>query len=200
MKPVRLCEGIIQFLLAFAIVIPVSAGEPTEQIKETTDKVIAVLSDPALKSPARSEERRKLLRKIADERFDWQEMARRALARHWAQRTDEEKKEFVSLFSKLLEKTYMDRVDDYSGERVIYKAEAVDGDYGVVRVKIITATDNEISTEYRIKRKGNGWFIYDISVEGVSLINNYRTQFDSIILRSSYRNLVKRLKAKLAQK
>ena len=127
-------------------------------------------------------------------------MARRALARHWAQRTDKEKKEFVSLFSKLLEKTYMDRVDDYSGERVIYKAEAVDGDYGVVRVKIITVTDNEISTEYRIKRTGNGWFIYDISVEGVSLINNYRTQFDSIILRSSYRNLVKRLKAKLAQK
>lgn len=199
MRPICLWRGIIFFSVAIGFAIPILAGEPTDQIKQTTDKVISIVTDPALKEPARAEERRKLVRKAVDNRFDWEEMARRSLARHWARRTDEEKREFISLFSDLLERTYMDKVADYSGEKVLYVGETVDGDYGVVRVKILTAADVEISVEYRVRRKENGWFIYDVSIEGVSLVNNYRTQFNSIILKSSYRNLVKRLKAKLAQ-
>jgi phospholipid transport system substrate-binding protein len=200
MRFVSLFQGIVCFILIFAIAAPVLTGEPTEQVKQTTDKVIAVLTDPTLKDTDKTEERRKLLRQIADERFDWEEMARRALARHWANRTDEEKREFVSLFSDLLERTYMGRVDNYSGEEVLYEGETVDGDYGIVRVRVLTTTDAEIGTEYRVRRKENGWFIYDVSIEGVSLINNYRTQFNSIILKSSYRNLVKRLRAKVEEK
>jgi phospholipid transport system substrate-binding protein len=94
----------------------------------------------------------------------------------------------------------MDKVDDYSGEQVRYLEETIDGDYGIVNVEILTTTDVEIPVEYRVRRKGNGWFVYDVTIEGVSLINNYRTQFNDIIVRSSYQNLVKRLKAKLAQK
>lgn len=199
MRPICLWRGIIFLSVAIGFAIPILAGEPTDQIKQTTDKVISIVTDPALKEPARAEERRKLVRKAVDNRFDWEEMARRSLARHWARRTDEEKREFISLFSDLLERTYMDKVADYSGEKVLYVGETVDGDYGVVRVKILTAADVEISVEYRVRRKENGWFIYDVSIEGVSLVNNYRTQFNSIILKSSYRNLVKRLKAKLAQ-
>lgn len=191
---------IVFLFLALGIVVPVFAGEPIEQIRQTTDKIIALVTDPGLKEPARAEERRKMIRTAADERFDWEEMARRSLARYWARRTDEEKREFTSLFSDLLERTYMSKVEDYSGEKVVYEGEAVEGDFGVVKVKILTAKDTEISVQYRVRRKGNGWFIYDVSIEGVSLVNNYRTQFNSIILKSSYQELVKKLKAKLAKK
>jgi phospholipid transport system substrate-binding protein len=200
MRPIILWRGIIFFLVAIGFPIPILAGEPTEQIKKTTDTVISILIDPALKEPARAKERRELIRKAVDDRFDWEEMARRSLARHWTRRTVEERSEFISLFSDLLERTYMDKVEGYSGEKVLYVGDTVDGDYGVVRVKILTSTDVEISVEYRVRRRENGWFIYDVSIEGVSLVNNYRGQFNSIILKSSYRNLVKRLKAKLAKK
>ena len=196
----NLWRGIVFLFLIFGVSIPVFAGEPTQQIKQITDKILSIVTDSALKEPAKAEERRKLIRKAVDERFDWEEMGRRALARHWAQRTDEEKREFVSLFSDLLERTYMDKVEGYSGEKVLYEGETTEGDYAVVKVKIVTAADTEIAIEYRVRRKGNGWFIYDISIEGVSLVNNYRTQFNSIILKSSYKKLVKKLKAKLAQK
>ena len=200
MRAVSLFWTVLCFFLVLGIAVPVLAGEATEQIKQTTDKIISILKDPTLEKPARAEERKKLIRTIADERFDWEEAARRALARHWSQRTDEEKREFVSLFGDLLEATYINKVGSYSGEKVLYLGESTDGDYGVVSVKVVTATDVEIPVEYRVKRKGNGWFVYDITVEGVSLVNNYRTQFNDIIVKSSYQNLVKRLKAKTVRK
>jgi phospholipid transport system substrate-binding protein len=178
-------------------VVPLWAGEPTEQIKATTDKAIAALSDPELKEPEKAKERRKLLRQIADERFDWEEMAQRALARHWTERTDEEKKEFISLFSELLERTYMDRVDNYSGEKVLYEGDTVDGDYGTVQVQIITSSNTKIPTEYRVRKREGCWLIYDVVVEGVSFISNYRSQFNSIILKSSYEDLVEKLRVKI---
>ncbi len=193
-------QRFILFLLAVGVAVSAMAGEPTDQIKETTDKIISILTDPDLKDSARNEEKKKLIRQAVDERFDWEELARRSLARHWSERTDEEKREFVSLFSDLLEKTYMDKVDSYSGETVFYMGETVDGNYGVVNIKIVTERNTEIPAEYRVKKKENGWFIYDISVNGVSLVNNYRTQFNSIILKSSYEDLVGRLKAKVAQR
>ncbi len=204
MRLIRLCRAVFRLIACFIFIhgatAVVLAGEATEQISETTEKLISVLADPAYQDPARAQEKKQLLRTITGERFDWEEAASRSLARHWVQRTDQEKREFVALFSDLLETTYMDKVDNYSGEQVLYVGENTDGDYGVVQVKIVTTTDVEIPVEYRVKRREDGWFVYDISVEGVSLINNYRTQFNSIILRSSYQDLVKRLKAKLAKK
>ncbi len=200
MKSTAHWRKFLLFLLAIAVASTALAGEPTEEIKETTDKIISILTDPALKDSSKTEERRKLIRQAVDERFDWEELSRRSLARHWTQRTDEEKKEFISLFSDLLERTYMDKVDSYSGERVFYEGETLDGNYGIVNVKIVTETDAEIAAEYRVRRKEDGWYVYDISINGVSLVNNYRTQFNTIILQSSYENLVKRLKAKLAQR
>jgi len=135
-----------------------------------------------------------------DERFDWEEMARRSLATHWANRTPEERKEFVRLFADLLERTYMKQVEDYSGEKVLYEGEAKDGDYAAVRVKIVTKKNKDIAVEYRLKKEGNHWSVYDVSIAGVSLINNYRIQFNSIILQSSYENLIKRLREKIELK
>lgn len=191
--------GFVFFLSSVIVPVPLMAGEPTEKIRETTDKILAIVSDQALKAPDKTKERKRLVREVVDERFDWEEMSRRTLARHWARRTEEEKKEFVSLLGKLLERTYMDRVGDYSGEKVLYGRESVDGDYGVVRIKIVTRKETEIPVMYRIKKKAGDWFVYDISVEGVSLVNNYRSQFNSIIVRSSYKDLVKKLRAKVKE-
>lgn len=171
-------------------------GEPQNQLRQTTDKVLAILSDPALKSADRAKEKRELILKAVDERFDWEEMARRTLARHWAQRTPEERQEFIRLFKELLERVYMDKVEGYSWNKILYEGEQIDGDYATLRVKVFTAKDQTLQVEYRTRKKGGLWLIYDFSVEGVGLVNNYRTQFNEIILKSSYQELIKRLKAK----
>jgi len=185
--------------LIIGITIPAFAGEPQEQLRQTTDKVLAILSDPALKSQNKVKERRELILKVVDERFDWEEMARRSLARHWAQRSPEEKQEFTHLFKELLERVYMDKVEGYSWNKIAYEGEHIDGDYAAVKVKVYTAKDQTIQVEYRTRKKGTQWFVYDFIIEGVGLVNNYRTQFNEIILKSSYQELVKRLKTKSTQ-
>lgn len=175
------------------------AGEPTDQVKETTDKILAIVTDPALKVPEKAGERQRLIRQAVDERFDWEEMSRRTLARYWAERTEAEKKAFIDVFGQLLERTYMDKVEGYSGEKVLYVGERVEGEYGAVAVKIVTQQTREISVIYRMKKKGGSWYVYDISIEGVSLINNYRTQFNSILSRSSFESLMERLREKVKQ-
>ena len=193
-----LWHGIVLILMTLVFPATSFAGEATKEIKETTDKIIAIISDPAFKGTNKRSERDRLLRKVVDERFDWREMSRRTLARHWKERSDKEKRLFVDLFGKLLERTYMDRVGGYSGEKVLYEGEKVDGKYGIVKVKIITKKETEIPVKYRVKKKKGEWFIYDISVQGVSLINNYRKQFNSIIIKSSFNDLMKKLKAKVS--
>jgi len=177
---------------------PSLAGVPTEKIKETTDKIIAIVGDTALKGPGKADERKRLIRQAVDERFDWEEMSRRSLARHWARRTAEEKKEFIDLFGKLLERTYLEKVEGYSGESVLYDGENVDPDdkkYVAVKVRIITKKGIEIPVEYRLWKKKNDWLVYDISIEGVSLVNNYRKQFKGM----SYGKLIQRLRTKIAE-
>jgi len=191
-------RGVVLLILILALTVPALAGEPTDQLKMTIDKIIAVLNDPELKEAEKADERRKLIRRAADERFDWLEMSRRTLAKHWKKRTDEEKKDFVPLFTDLLERTYMNRVENYSGEKVIYDGEKIKGKYGLVSVMVFTSKNVEIPVEYRLQKKGDEWLIYDVSIEGVSLVNNYRTQFNSIILNSSYEGLVEKLRDKIA--
>jgi phospholipid transport system substrate-binding protein len=186
-------------LLILGIAVPGWSGEPTDKIKQTTDKILSIVKNPALKGPSKAEEKRKMIRQAVDERFDWEEMAQRALARHWSQRTPDEKKEFVRLFGDLLEKTYLSKVEGYSGEKVQYEGESVDGDYAVVKVKIVTDKNVDIPVEYRLRKETANWLVYDISIEGVSLVNNYRSQFNTIISQSSYGNLVKKLKEKATQ-
>ncbi len=197
MVPRCLFQGIL-FSLIMAFSATLMAGEPTEEIRDTTDKIIAIITDPALKDPDKKKERNGLIRKAVDERFDWVEMSRRTLARHWRKRSEKEKELFIDLFGKLLERTYMDRVGGYSGEKVLYEGDTVDGNYGVVKVKILTKKETEIPVSYRVKKKGNEWRVYDISVQGVSLINNYRKQFNSILMNSSFDELIKRLEAKVS--
>jgi phospholipid transport system substrate-binding protein len=193
------CCSAVLFLLIFGLAAPTEAGEPTDQMKLTIDKIIDILNDPALKDPTKAEERRTQMRHVANERFDWREMARRALAKHWTQRTEEEKKEFVPLFTDILEKAYLKRIENYSGDKVSYEGERVKGKYSIVKVRIFTDKQAEIPVAYKMQKKGQEWKIYDVSIEGVSLVKNYRQQFDSVILSSSYEGLVEKLKEKVAK-
>ncbi|MGQ9636507.1 MAG: MlaC/ttg2D family ABC transporter substrate-binding protein [Thermodesulfobacteriota bacterium] len=190
---------IIGLLILLGIAPSVLSGEPKDQLQQTTDKVLTILSDPNLKSPEKTKERRQLILKAVDERFDWEEMARRCLGRHWSKRTSEEKREFVTIFKELLQRVYMDKVEGYSWNRIQYEGERIDGDYSIVKVKIFTPKDQPIHVEYRLIKKKNAWWVYDFVVEGVSLVNNYRTQFNEIIVKSSYKELIQRLKEKISK-
>jgi phospholipid transport system substrate-binding protein len=172
------------------------AGPATDQIKPQIDRVIATLENPALKGDGKAAERRQVLRGITDGVFDWTEMAKRALGRHWAGRTPAEQQEFVGLFRELLERAYVAKIERYAGEPIIYVGEVADGDVTTVRTKITTRQNQEVPIDYRMFRDGEKWRVYDVLIESISLVNNYRTQFDGIIKTSSYEELVKRLKAR----
>lgn len=163
---------------------------PTEQVRAYTDRVLEILEDRRLTPP----ERRRAVRAAAEEVFDIAETARRALGRHWQARTPTEREEFVQLFADLLESAYIARIDEYGGERVRYVSEQVDGDRAVVRAVIVTRRGTEVPVESRLLRRGDRWYAYDVLIESVSLVANYRSQFDRIIRTSSYEELVRRLR------
>lgn len=175
------------------------AAGPMETVKDITDRTIAILSDEDLKAPEKLDEKKERLRELADEFFDWEGMAQTALSVHWRDRTPSERKEFTDLFARFLDRTYMDRIEDYSGEKIEYLGEEIDKDYAdeaVVKANVITAKNTAIPVEYMMIELDGSWKVYDVLIEGVSLLRNYTSQFNSIILRSSYEELVKMLKEK----
>jgi phospholipid transport system substrate-binding protein len=174
----------------------VVAGAPTEQLRTQIDRVIKTLEDPELLKEHRAVERRKAVRKIAEEIFDFPETAKRSLGRHWAARTPAERDEFVKLFADLMERSYISKIELYGGEKIGFSGDTVEGDIATVKSRIVTKGGSEIPIDYRMLRKGDRWLVYDVSIEGVSLVANYRTQFNKIIQTSSYQELVKKLKTK----
>jgi len=189
------CSVLFVCLIVMSLVAVAYAGEPTALVKQTTDKIIDILKNKELKKPGKTNERRDAIRRTISERFDFEEMAKRSLARFWNQRTPDEKKEFVALYSDLLERTYIRKIESYTNEQFVYADETVDGDYAVVKTKIITKKNVDVPIEYRMLKK-NGWSVYDVVIEGVSLVNNYRNQFSDIMHSGSYETLVKKLKNK----
>jgi len=194
-------SGASALVLALAVSLTVlggavEAGVPTDQLRGATDRVLKVLRDPEFKQPAKGEARREQIRAIADEIFDWEETGKRALARHWQGRSPKEQQEFSTLFAELVERSYIGKIEQYSGERVVYAGETVEGDQATVKTKLITKSNTEIPVDYRMQKAGDRWRAYDVVIEGVSLVSNYRTQFNRIILQSGYGELVNKLKAK----
>jgi phospholipid transport system substrate-binding protein len=172
----------------------VAAG-PTEQLKTSVEQIVKILEDPSLKPDARLKERRAAIRKEAALIFNFTETARRALGRHWQSLSEKDRTEFTGLFTDLIERAYISKIERYSGERIAYAGEAVDGALATVRTRFVTKQGTEIPVDYRMQRDGDRWLVYDVAVEGISLVNNYRTQFDKIIQTSSYAELVRKLKA-----
>lgn len=186
------------FLLFFYILIPFpsSAGVPTDQIRTTVDKALTVLKNPRLKSEAKTKERRDQLRQILYARFDFTEMAKRSLGGHWRRRTPEEQREFVRLFTDLLERAYTDRIEAYNDEKFVYLRENLDKNFAEVESRIMTSKGEDFSLNYKVHLVDGEWRIYDIVVENISLVNNYRSQFNRIITNSSYEELIRRMKEK----
>ena len=191
---------VLVLVLALAVTVLTGqwavAGVPTDQLKAQIDRVLKTLEDPELKKEGHAKDRRTAVRKIANEIFDFSETARRSLGRHWQGRTQAERDEFVQLFSDLLERSYISKIETYGGEKIQYLGDTVEGDQSRVQTKLVTKSSSEIPIEYRMHKKGDRWMVYDVVIEGVSLVANYRTQFNKIIQTSSFQELVKKMKTK----
>jgi phospholipid transport system substrate-binding protein len=183
-------------LVGLAAATAAQAMTPTETVKSRVDEAIQGLGQTPSATAESAERRRIEIRRAADSLFDFTEMSRRALGRHWADRTAAERDEFVRLFTDLVARTYIGKIDRYAGEAIAYIGERVDGDEASVRSQVVTAKGSQIPVEYRLHRSNDNWTAYDVLIENVSLIGTYRSQFDRIIKTESFGDLLRRLREK----
>jgi phospholipid transport system substrate-binding protein len=185
---------IFTFMLFIAPLTRAQAGAPLVLVRTTVDRAIQILKDPKLSSPDKKQERVDRLREALAAIFDYEEMAKRALGPHWRQRTPAEQEEFVKLFRDFLERVYSDKIGLYGGETVRFGREVIDNEFAQVESKIIQLKGEEIAVVYKLRQVNGQWKVYDAIVENISIVNNYRSQFDRVISTSSYEELVKRLR------
>jgi phospholipid transport system substrate-binding protein len=190
-----------RLLLALGLLLllradPGFAGQATDQLKQSVDKVLAILNDPTLKGQAKAQERRQKVEEVINSRFDFNEMAKRSLGPQWQKRTPEEQKEFVQLFTSLLEGAYLDTLDSYNGEKVRFLNERQDKDFAEVSTKLIDNKGAEFSLDYRLQKTNGDWKVIDVVIENISLVNNYRAQFSRVLAKSSYAELLETMKQK----
>jgi phospholipid transport system substrate-binding protein len=171
-----------------------AAGEPGEQVRQTVDNLLATLKDPGLAGESNKNERRQQLKQLINQRFDFTEMAKRSLGPEWRRRSPAQQKEFVQLFGDLLERTYLDQIESYSREKVRYLDQRADGPYAKVATKIVDSKGQEYSVDYRLHNVNGDWKVYDVVIEDVSLVNNYRAQFSRVLTKSSFEELLDAMK------
>ncbi|MGB7951244.1 MAG: ABC transporter substrate-binding protein [Candidatus Binatia bacterium] len=185
-------------VLLFMESVGAAAGVPGEQVRQTADKLVAILKDPQLKGESKKSERRNQLKEVLHQRFDFTEMAKRSLGSEWRRRSPEEQKEFVKLFTDLLERAYLDKIETYNGEDFQYLTERKDdNNYAQVDTKLVDNTGQEFAISYRLHNMKGDWKVYDVVIENVSIVNNYRSQFTRVLATSSFEELVNRMKGKL---
>src|SRR5712664_4151907 len=182
-------------MLLFCSVHVAWAGLPTDQLRDGVDRVVKILKDPELRGDKRTDERRAAINKAADEIFDFAETARRSLGQHWAPRTPAEREEFVRLFTELVQRTYLSKVDQYNSEMTFQK-DVVDGSQAVVQTTLLLGKGGQMSLDYRMHHPRDRWQVYDLSIDGISLVASYRSQFNKIVRTDSYEGLVARLKSR----
>jgi phospholipid transport system substrate-binding protein len=185
-------------ILLSQIVVPADlrAGAPTDQVRQTADQVLALLQDARFKGAGKEGQRRDRLRQIIGPRFDFEEMAKRSLGANWRSVSREEQQRFVQLFTDLLEKSYADQIESYDGEKIAYGREKVEQDNAEVDSKIVTKKGQEIAVNYKLRSAGGDWKVYDVVIENISLVNNYRSQFNRILAKNTFSDLLKKIEAK----
>ncbi len=185
-------------IFCFVVTAPstAKASAVTDEVKGTVDQVIKIVSDKELKKPQNQKKRRAELKTVIGRIFNYREMAKRSMGVHWRTLNTAQKNDFVGLFSTLLENSYAGKIESYNKEKIVYDRENVEGDYAEVDSRVITPKRDEYSLDYRLLKEGNKWMIYDVVIEGVSLVANYRTQFNKIINEQGYNELVKKLRTK----
>ena len=183
-------------VLLSAFANTVQAGAPTEQVRQTADKVLQVLQDPQFKSNSNAAQRRDQLTQILASRFDFAEMAKRSLGANWQKGSAAEQQQFVRLFTNLLENSYIGQIEAYSGEKINYGRESVEQNQADVETKIVTKKGEEVSVNYKLKADGGNWKVYDVVIENVSLVNNFRNQFNRMLAKGSFADLITQLETK----
>jgi phospholipid transport system substrate-binding protein len=168
----------------------------TDEVKKTVDEVVRIVSDKELKKAQNEKKKRKALKAIIGTLFDYTEMTKRAIGGHWKELSAPDKKEITGLFETLLENSYANKIESYNNEKVIYLREDTEDNYSEVKTKIVTVKRDEYAVDYRLMNKDGRWMVYDVVIEGVSLVSNYRTQFNKIINNQGFKELLKKLRAK----
>jgi phospholipid transport system substrate-binding protein len=182
--------------LAVAVAAPASAGPPTETLRDSVDRLFALLDDPALREPGRAAERHRMIRTLAEQTLDFSESARRALGTHWEARTEAERTRFVRLFGDLIDHAYLARLS-HDGERLAFDSETITGREAVVKGRALSRSGSVTPVIFALHEGADGrWRAVDVSFEGMSLVGNYRAQFNKILRASSFDDLVARLEAK----
>jgi len=179
---------------------PSGAVSPTEQVRATVEKVLTIVRNPNLKSEAQLDDFRTRLAQVLYPRFDFTEMTRRSLGPHWGRRTPEEQREFVKIFAGLLERSYVDRMESYTSQNILYTREIEDKNYAEVNTKIVIENRAPLSINYKLHSVENEWRVYDLVIENISLVNSYRSQFNRVIIQSSFEDLVRMMKEKQSQR
>jgi phospholipid transport system substrate-binding protein len=192
----RLIVGLnIVILVLFSL--PVYAGPPLDAVQANVNKVLEVLRDPKLKVASAKEIEKEKLRLIYERMFDDVELSKRTLARHWNSMNVAQRKEFVLLFRQVLEKAYIDKILAYTDEKIVFDRETmVSGTQAEIQTKIVTSS-KEIPIFYRVILKDGAWKVYDIVIENVSLVLNYRTQFNDILAKNTSEQLLEILRKKV---
>jgi phospholipid transport system substrate-binding protein len=171
------------------------AGAPTDQFREGVDRVFKIIRDPELKGDAKATRRWATIAKVSEEIFDFGETAKRSLGQHWDARTPAERVEYVRLFTDLIQRSYVSRVDRYGAEKMVFRGDTIDGDQAVVRTALVLNDGGQMALDYKMHHASDRWQVYDINIEGVSLVANYRAQFNKVIRSESYEALIARLKS-----
>jgi phospholipid transport system substrate-binding protein len=188
-------SGLMLAFLLFSHPRLATAATAQEQVRASIDRIFEILNDSQLKREPQL--RRKKLKDAINERFDFFEMAKRSMGPDWRRLTPEQQKEFVTLFKALLEDAYLERIEAYHGEKVRYVKDRQDGDYAEVDTKLVDAkTDQEVSLDYRLHDVNGDWKVYDVVIDDVSLVNNYRAQFARVLAKSSVDELLRRMQGK----
>jgi phospholipid transport system substrate-binding protein len=200
---VRLHVRVLSLLMLLPALVAAQgawAGPPTDQLRDGVDRVFKILRDPELKGGTQTTQRRIAIGKVADEIFDFGDMAKRALGQHWTERTPAERGEFVRLFTDLIQRAYVAKVDQHAAVTTMtFRGETLDDDYAIVQTTIPLSNGSKMPLDYRMHNTRDHWLVYDISIDGISLVANYRAQFNKVIRTSSYTALVTKLKSQQAE-
>lgn len=189
-------QGVTIIIVGIFMISTAFAGV-TGDVKNSVDELFRIVSDKKMKTHDR--ERRQALKKVINAIFDYSEMSKQSLGKHWNARTEVERRQFTDLFASLLQSSYLSKIESYNNEKVVYLKETLDGTYAEIKSKIVTAKRDEYTLDYRLLNKNGTWMVYDIVIEGVSMVSNYRAQFNRVINDKGYIGLVKTLQTKTSE-
>jgi phospholipid transport system substrate-binding protein len=191
------CLAVSVLLFLCMVALPATGfATATDDVKRVVDEVLRIVASKELKKPQNEGKRRAELKRTIAAIFDYGEMARLSMGAQWRSRTPDEQKEFVRLFETLLENSYAGKIESYTNEKIVYLRESTEGEYAAVKSKVVTTRGEEITLDYRLKKTGDRWMVHDVLIEGVSLVANYRSQFNRVIQTQGYAELVRKLRLK----